>query len=461
MDENERKRKREIGVDDDESSDGNAAVKEQPREGMKPVVKKQKPEINKEQAESTPKATKQEEDEQRFKEREEKRRAKAEAEAQKRREKQEQKKAAQKHTEDTSKKTPNKSDQPKTVAEESVTPSVESDPAVKVAVDEDTMNQIDINGLVDDVETSQRSTATASPIPESPSSANPSTSSTSSIVPPADSTEKSSRPDKIQLPKINQEVLKARLQSRLEQLRAARKADGLDGKPAKNRQELLEARRRKQDQRKAHKKEVRKQMKEDEQRAAAETELAQLRGSGSPLTGSGMFSPSGQELEQNFSFGRVKFDDGDHMDANLKNLIQTQKKKGPADPKTALEMAQRKQARISGLDESKRADIEEKDAWLAAKKKAHGEKVRDDTSLLKKTLKRKEKQKGKSEREWNDRIRGVEKGKEFRQKKREENLRKRREEKGGSKKGKGAKKAPSKKPKARPGFEGSFRSKAK
>ncbi len=120
----------------------------------------------------------------------------------------------------------------------------------------------------------------------------------------------------------------------------------------------------------------------------------------------------------------------------------------------------KKRARVSGLDERKRADIEEKDLWLNAKKRAHGEKVRDDMSLLKKTLKRKEKAKLKSESEWNERITGVQKGQEMRQKKREENLRKRKEEKGGKGKGKAKGKKPGKKSK-RPGFEGSFRSKAK
>jgi len=221
----------------------------------------------------------------------------------------------------------------------------------------------------------------------------------------------------------------------------------------------MEARRRKEEQRKAHKKELRKQAKDDEQRAAAEAELARLRGSGSPLSTPDIFSP--RSPQNNFAFGRVTFDDGQQMDPNMTTILDPHKKKGPQDPRTALQAAQKKQARINGLDEAKKADIEEKDAWLNAKKRAHGEKVRDDTSLLKKALKRKEKAKSKSEKEWDTRIEGVQKGKEIRQKKREENLKKRREEKGGKGKGKGKGKKPGKKAKARPGFEGSFRSKAK
>ena len=74
-------------------------------------------------------------------------------------------------------------------------------------------------------------------------------------------------------------------------------------------------------------------------------------------------------------------------------------------------------------------------------------------------MKRKEKAKKKSEKEWGERVEGVKKGQEIRQKKREANLAKRREEKGGGKKvGGGGKKGGGKK--MRPGFEGSFRAKA-
>jgi hypothetical protein len=94
--------------------------------------------------------------------------------------------------------------------------------------------------------------------------------------------------------------------------------------------------------------------------------------------------------------------------------------------------------------------------WLNAKKRAHGERVRDDTSLLKKALKRREGVKRKSEKEWNERLEGVQKGRDMRQNKRDENLRKRKEEKGS----KGKKKPKVKKTKSRPGFEGSFKARS-
>ncbi len=256
--------------------------------------------------------------------------------------------------------------------------------------------------------------------------------------------------------KPSPEELKARLAQRIEALRAARNPSG---DSPKNRQELMEQRRAKEEQRRAHKKELRRQAKEEEQRLRNET-LA--RGSpllsGSPLMSPG--SPLTPSAETNsFSFGRVNFADGQHATANLNAILESKTKpKGPSDPRTALLAAQNKQSRLNGLDEAKRADIAEKDTWLNARKRAHGERIRDDTSLLKKTLKRKEKQKKKSEKEWTERIEGVKKGQDFKQKKREANLQKRKDEKGG--KGKKSKAPKTGKSKARPGFEGSFRAKA-
>ncbi|EME42319.1 hypothetical protein DOTSEDRAFT_73223 [Dothistroma septosporum NZE10] len=259
---------------------------------------------------------------------------------------------------------------------------------------------------------------------------------------------------KLQLPDIDQAQLQERLRKRIDELRARRKADGGEGKPAKSRQELLEQRRKKEEQRKAHKKELRQKSKEEE----AQKREEQLRGSGSPLSTDIFSRASPRPQENNFSFSRLAFADGSAADASLSEVRDARKRKGPQDPKTALQAAEKKQARINSFDEEKRKDIAEKDMWLNAKKHAHGERVRDDTSLLKKALKRKEKQKGKSAEEWRERQDNVVKGKEIKQKKREANLQKRKDDKGS----KGNKKKPSGgkgggKRKGRPGFEGRFK----
>jgi hypothetical protein len=259
---------------------------------------------------------------------------------------------------------------------------------------------------------------------------------------------------KLRLPDIDQAELQERLRKRIEELRARRKADGPEGRPARSRQELLEQRRKKEEQRKMHKKELRRAAKEEEARKREE----QLRGSGSPMSMELFGSrPSPKPQDNNFSFSRVAFDDGTAADASLSTLTDPKKKKGPQDIRTALQAAEKKQSRLAGLDAEKRADIAEKDMWLNAKKHAHGERVRDDTSLLKKALKRKEKQKSKSSEQWHDRAEAVVKGKEMKQKRRESNLQKRRDDKGSKGKKKPSSSAGKGKKKARPGFEGRFK----
>jgi hypothetical protein len=287
------------------------------------------------------------------------------------------------------------------------------------------IESFDAEGLEEQLDT-EKSPASPSSIPPSPTFDNPTqpsaNTSTSSTIPPA------MAPKHIKLP-TNPELLKARLAARIEALRTARKADGPDGKPARNRQELMEQRRKKELQRRAHKKELREKarLEEDARREAA---LASARDS----PASSMLSPLIRSPDNNFSFGRVAFADGQTLASDLSSLREAPKKKGPQDAATALLASEKKRLRIAGLDDEKRADIEEKDLWLNAKKRAHGEKIRDDASLLKKTLKRKEKSKKKSEKEWTERKDGVAKGKS---------------------KGKPAG-SKGKKPKSRPGFEGKF-----
>ena len=328
-----------------------------------------------------------------------------------------------------------------------------------------------LSGMADQVEdqSDRLSITAASPIPPTifdvPSTTS-GTSSISSIAPlapkPPNSAQEEPRKD-VTKPKLASEDAQARLRQRLEELRAARKADTIDGTPARNRQELMDARRKKEEQRRAHKKELRQKVREEERQ---QRDKALLRGS--PLMSPALMSPASAsnsicsplgphaETINNFAFGRIAFENGQAMTANLNAVINPHKAKGPQDPHTALQAAARRAERLSALDPAKRADIEEKDVWLNARKRVHGERIRDDSSLLKKTLKRKDKAKKKSEKQWSERMEGLEKGKATRQMKREENLQKRREEKGskGKKKVKGSKKGKSK---PRPGFEGSFR----
>ncbi|OCT47842.1 60S ribosome biogenesis protein Rrp14 [Cladophialophora carrionii] len=240
-----------------------------------------------------------------------------------------------------------------------------------------------------------------------------------------------------------------RLQEALSQFRAERKADGTDGRPPKNRQELLDQRRRKEEARKAAKKEQRAREKEEEARRQDE-EIARRfspGGSGSLLASPRSPIIGDNNSSNNFTFGRIAFSDGTSLDPSTSDVVDPHKKKGPRDVASQLQLAQAKKARLAGLDEEKRSEIEQKDMWLNAKRRAHGEHVRDDSSLLKKALKRQQGQKKKSEKEWTERMEGVKKAQETKQKKRTENLARRKEEK---RAGKGKKVK-------RPGFEGSFK----
>lgn len=456
MDENARKRKRGEEEEEEEQNGSESSEEEElgselPKEGLKrgdAKSKKQKQAAT-EQPDAT--AAKLEEAEARKKLREEKKAQKKAAQKEKKKAKEALKKD-KKSEKSESKPASDKGEEQKPSKVENSDDEIEQEGAVP----EEGLS------LEFNPEPAEQSSSPSS-TPNSPgfdaSNDHSGSSSISSIAPPPASTDandasqkSSSEPKPL---KPTPEELKQRLQKRLDELRAARHADGFNGKPARNRQELIEARRQKAEQRKAHKKLLRQKAKEEEQRAKDEAMAKRFSPGGS---GSLLASPRSPAdsigSNVNFSFGRVVFADGQVADPSLTNVREQPKRHGPQDPATALKAAEAKKARLAEMDEEKRADIEQKDMWLNAKKRAHGEKVRDDTSLLKKALKRKESAKKKSEREWKERLEAVKKGKDARQQKREENLRKRREEKGN----KGKKPAAGKK-KARPGFEGSFKAK--
>lgn len=453
MDENARKRKREDGTLEPDSSDGELGA-ETPGEGLNrgDKMKKQK-QADKPEKNSTTKA---ENAEARKKQKEEQK------------EQKEKKKAAQKEkkkAKDNAKKEKKNPDgkQPEKPSEKPATKTNDVADEPQASGDED---DDDVEGDAADEgfslefneQPDQPSSTSSTPNSPSFDASNPQSgsSSISSIVSPT-TDPKTTEPKAL---KPTPEDLKQRLQKRLDDLRAARHADGLNGKPARNRHELIEARRQKAEQRKTHKKELRQKAKEEEQRQQDEAMARRFSPGGSGSLLASPRSPADSVgSSNNFSFGRVVFADGQHTDASLSSVRDKPKNHGPTDAAALLKAAEAKKARLAEMDPAKRAEVEEKDRWLNAKKRAHGERVRDDTSLLKKALKRKETAKKKSEREWKERIDTVSKMKDQKQTKREDNLRKRREEKG-NKGSKGKKASGGGKKKARPGFEGSFKAKA-
>lgn len=454
MDESAKKRKRneDDGASEDSPSEGEAGG-EIPKEGLKRGDGAKKPRPDEESKKSQDTASKSAEE--------------AESRKKLKEEKKEKKKAAQKEkkkAKESAKKEKQPDTKPANTATKEEEPSSKEEDSDDGNDDEDAAEGLSL--MFNPEQPEQPSTASSTP--NSPSfdvsNTHSGSSSISSIVPPTANEsvkqdESSSEPKPL---KPTPEELKQRLQKRLDELRAARHADGLNGRPARNRQELIEARRQKAEQRKTHKKMLRQKAKEEEQQKNDEAMARRFSPSSSGSLLASPRSPADSTSSNNnasYSFGRVVFADGQHTDPTLSNTRDKPKQSGAKDPASALQAVESKKARLAGLDETKRADIEEKDLWLNAKKRAHGERVRDDTSLLKKALKRKESAKRKSEREWKERADTVKKGKEMKQTKREDNLRKRREEKGSNKGKKATGGGSGGKKKARPGFEGSFKTK--
>jgi len=123
-------------------------------------------------------------------------------------------------------------------------------------------------------------------------------------------------------------------------------------------------------------------------------------------------------------------------------------KKKKKDLKQLLDKAEKKQSKLELLQETdiEKANKMKKDiSWDRVLKKAEGVKLKDDTTLLKKSIKRKEKLKDKSAKKWNERVESVEKKKDEKQKLRKQNIKEKRDEKLNKKTGK-------KKRKSTPGF---------
>ena len=158
---------------------------------------------------------------------------------------------------------------------------------------------------------------------------------------------------------------------------------------------------------------------------------------------------------------------------------QKDQKKPQIDPKSALKKIQKEKDKLKSLEEIGKSTtwlqvlvlpnpqifdinlkftifpgktervkiIEEKTAWKTALDKAQGVKVKDDVSLLKKSIKKIEQKKKSSKKKWDERKDNVEKRKEGKQSKREENIQRR---KHGNKQNKAKKLA--KKGRSVPGF---------
>ncbi|KAI8873292.1 SURF6-domain-containing protein [Ramicandelaber brevisporus] len=249
------------------------------------------------------------------------------------------------------------------------------------------------------------------------------------------------------------EELKARLHKRLAELREQRKAPSND--TARGRQAMLEIRNKRKETR-AKKKALKKQEQQQLQAKGGRDGLVVQQDKGSGAGGDVKFSKfRGLEIT------------GEKVDPL--NKPKTKKVKGPMTTKQALQKIGAQKEKLAKMRESnpeKAKKIEENATWRRMEQLAEGKKLKDDATLLKKTLKRETQRKKKSETAWTERKDTVKAGIEARQKKRQENIQQRidaklAKNKSKGKGGKGKSKAkPAAKGKGKPGGGGGGKKRA-
>ncbi|SJK97891.1 uncharacterized protein ARMOST_01147 [Armillaria ostoyae] len=225
---------------------------------------------------------------------------------------------------------------------------------------------------------------------------------------------------------------------------------GGHGGEAGDRDELLEERRRQRAaMRERRRKETKERIKREEEtrgKKGKDKEKKDTRAQGNitktqllvPDEPSSSRKPTSRGLQANFT------------NVTFSTIAGTSSKKGShlktsADPTQALEQLEARKERLAALPEDKRKAIEEKDKFEKAEARLEGVKLKDDEGRLKKAAKRKEKEKVKNKKAWDERKEQVTASMAAKQKKRNDNIAMRNERKKGNVKGK---------TKARPGFEG-------
>lgn len=271
-------------------------------------------------------------------------------------------------------------------------------------------------------------------------------------------------PEEQQKRQENLAKLRAKLSDKINTMKEKRKAPGSksSGVVPKSREQILADRKKKEELKRLEKLKRKSEAIEDDDSSEDEDDEDEV----------DQDQDESRSVPSDVLFGNIVFGDGSRVTSDLTKLRATadkRKLKGPAnnDLKAHLKKLEAKKARLLELSPEEQTKQKDKDQWNKVMAQAEGIKVKDDEKLLRKALKRKEKQKLKSEIEWRERKQVVKDTVAARAKRREENLKSRRENKGKKSKnqprlkkftGSVNKSAPKKK---RAGFEGSAKSQKK
>jgi len=145
--------------------------------------------------------------------------------------------------------------------------------------------------------------------------------------------------------------------------------------------------------------------------------------------------------ETTFAFSAIS---GPSTSKRHKKVVTT------SDPHQALAQVTAREKKLASLPEEKQAEVKERERFAKAELRVAGVKVKDDVPRLKRAVKRKEREKTKSKKDWEERKQNLINEQAAKQKKRTDNIATRNERRKEKRLGTKSKS----KSKARPGFEG-------
>lgn len=234
--------------------------------------------------------------------------------------------------------------------------------------------------------------------------------------------------------KKNIDALRSKLQAKIQDLKEKRKAPGSKVKGAPSSREAILAERKRKSESKKSKQELQPQKDNANESDNSDSDLEDESDSENldQQRKKRKISKDEDDIASGVMFQNIIFDDGNRLTSDLQNLRKGSKKRGPAknDIKSHLKLVEVKKNKLESKDELDQIKLKEKEKWQRAMLQAEGVKIKDNEKLLRKALKRKEAKKRKSSVDWKERQRMVTDTKAEKQKRREENLQIRKDNKG-------------------------------